>query len=186
VNPPGNITVLRKRGELAAFALECADLALHCAERAQLDRPRSKGTRCVLVWTADALGGRRLGALVPFAAPAFYRGLPLLALKSCAPLLRAGCEHAALHALLEWFRSDGEGAALLVFGSLRRCGPVYRAFAEVARQREQLVLAATAADGSRTLLVSDRKWNELNTATLPLLRWAKRSTASLVYGGLDL
>ena len=185
MDPAGNVTVLRKRSELAAFAIDCADLALHCAERSQLDQPRCEGTRCVLVWTG-ARDGRRLGALIPFAAPAFYRGLPLLALKSCTPLLRAGCEQATLHALLEWFRSDGEGAALLVFRSLRRGGPVYRAFAEVARQREQLVLAATAPDGSRTLLVSDRRWNELNTATLPLLRWAKRSTASLVYGGLDL
>jgi hypothetical protein len=185
VDSAGNVTVLHKRSELAAFALECADLALNCAERSRLDQPRSQGTRCVLLWTG-ARGARRLGGLVPFDAPSFYRGLPLLALRSCAPLLRSGCEQPALHALLEWFRADGEGAALLVFRSLKRGGPVYRAFAEVARQREQLVLAATAADGSRTLLVSDRKWNELSTATLPLLRWAKRSTASLVYGSLDL
>lgn len=179
------VTVLRKRSDLAALAVECADLALHCAERPRLDQPRHQGMRCVLVWTGGR-GERRLSGLVPFGAPAFYRGLPLLALKSCAPLLRAGCEQASLHALLEWFRSDGEGAALLVFRALKRGGPVYRAFAEVARQREQLVLTAAGPDGSRTLLVADRKWNELTTATLPLLRWAKRSTASLVYGSLDL
>jgi hypothetical protein len=185
VDPAGNVTVLRKRSELGAFALECADLALHCAERSHIEQARREGMRCVLLWTG-APGARRLGGLVPFGAPAFYRGLPLLALRSCAPLLRAGCERAALHALLEWFRADGEGAALLVFRSLKRGGPVYRAFAEVAREREQLVLAATAADGSRTLLVSDRSWNELSTATLPLLRWAKRGAASVVFGSLDL
>ena len=180
-----DVTVLRKRSDLAGFAGQCADLALHCAERSLLDPPLHEGTRCVLVWTGGR-GERRLSGLVPFGAPAFYRGLPLLALKSCAPLLRAGCEQASLHALLEWFRSDGEGAALLVFRELKRGGPVYRAFVEVARQRDQLVLAAPGPDGSRTLLIADRKWNELTTATLPLLRWAERSMASLVYGSLDL
>jgi len=180
-----DVTVLRKRSDLAAFARECADLALHCAERSPFHQPRHEGTRCVLVWTGRH-GERRLSGLVPFGAPAFYRGLPLLALKSSAPLLRADCEQAALHALLEWFRSDGEGAALLVFRELKRGGPVYRAFAEVARQREQLVLATPAPDGSRTLLVADRKWDELTTSTLPILRWAKRGVASLLYGSLDL
>ena len=185
MDPASDVTVLRNRGELAAFAVECADLALHCAERSRLDQARREGTRCVLLWKGPR-GARRLAGLVPFAAPSFYRGLPLLALKSCAPLLRSGCEQGALHALLEWFRADGEGAALLVFRALSRNGAVYRALAEVARQRGQLVLAATAADGSRTLLVSDRGWNELSTATLPLLRWAKRGAASLVHGTLDL
>jgi len=156
VDHAGDVTVLRRSGELT-----------------------------VLLWTAPS-GARRLAGMVPFGAPSFYRGLPLLALQSCAPILRSGCEQGALHALLEWFRADGEGAALLVFRALARNGAVYRALAEVARQREQLVLAATAADGSRTLLVSDRKWNELSTATLPLLRWAKRGTARLLYGSLDL
>jgi hypothetical protein len=185
VDPGSNVTVLRNRGELAAFALECADLALHCAGGSRLDQARREGTRCVLLWNGPR-GARRLAGLVPFAAPSFYRGLPLLALKSRAPLLRSGCEEGALHALLEWFRADGEGAALLVFRALPRNGAVYRALAEVARQRGQLVLAATAADGSRTLLVSDRRWNELSTATLPLMRWAKRGAASLVYGTLNL
>ena len=179
------MVVLRHRSELSAVATDCADLALHCAERSRLDQPRREGTRCVLVWTG-ARGRGKLGALIPFGAPAMYRHLPLVALRSCTPLLRRGWEQAALHALLDWFRADGEGAALLEFRGLARGGPVEAAFAEVARQREQLVLAATAADGSRTLLVSDRRWNELSTATLPLLRWAKRSTASLVYGSLDL
>jgi hypothetical protein len=185
VDPVSDVTVLRSRGELGAFAVECADLALHSAERSRLDQARREGTRCVLLWNGPR-GARRLAGLVPFAAPSFYRGLPLLALKSRAPLLRSGCEQGALHALLAWFRADGEGAALLVFRALSRNGAVYRALVEVARQREQLVLAATAADGSRTLLVSDRRWNELSTATLPLLRWAKRGTASLVFGSLDL
>ena len=146
---------------------------------------RRSGELTVLLWAGPG-GARRLAGMVPFDAPSFYRGLPLLALQSRAPILRSGCEQGALHALLEWFRADGEGAALLVFRALARNGAVYRALAEVARQREQLVLAATAADGSRTLLVSDRKWNELSTATLPLLRWAKRGTARLLYGSLDL
>jgi hypothetical protein len=138
----------------------------------------------VLVWTG-ARGRGKLGALVPFGAPALYRGLPLVVLRSCAPLLRLGWEQAALHALLDWFRADGEGAALLEFRGFAQGGPVELAFAEVVRQREQLVLATAAADGSRTLLVADRKWGELSAGAPPLLRWAKRSAASLLYGKLD-
>ena len=178
------VKVLRSRSELAAVADECVDLALHGAEPSPLDQPRHKGTRCVLVWI-DRRGGRKLGALFPFGGPGFYRGLPLLSLSSGTPLVRAGWERPCLHALLEWFRQDGEGAALLEFRALSRGGPIYRAFAEVARQREQLVLAATAADGSRTLLVSDRTWGERTSATLPLARWTKRAVARVVYGQLD-
>ena len=177
--------MLRKRAELAAVAAECADLALHCAEPSRLDQPRHEGTRCVLVWI-DAQGARRLGALFPFGGPSFYRGLPLLVLSSGTPLVRAGWERACLHALFEWFRRDGEGAALLEFRALARHGPIYRALAEVARLREQLVLAATGADDSRTLLMGDRRWGELTMSRLPLLRRAKRSAASVVYGQLDL
>jgi hypothetical protein len=87
-----------------------------------------------------------------------------------------------LHALLDWFRDDGEGAALLEFARLKIGGPVYRAFAEVAREREQLVFATSAAEGRRSLLVADCAWQELAVSTLPLLRWAKRRAASVVYG----
>ena len=181
-----SVAVLRLRSELSAVAADCADLALHCAERSRLEQPRRAGTRCVLVWTG-ARGRGKLGALIPFGAPAPYRDLPLVALRSrTPPLLRRGWEQAALHALLDWFRADGEGAALLEFRGLARGGPVEAAFAEVARQREQLVLATAVADGSRTLLVADRKWSELTAGTQPLLRWAKRSAASLLYGRLDL
>ena len=100
-------------------------------------------------------------------------------------LATADLEEAKL-ALLDWFRSDGEGATLLEFRGLARGGPVEAAFAEVARQREQLVLATAAPDGSVTLLVADRKWSELTASTQPLLRWAKRSAASMLYGRLDL
>jgi hypothetical protein len=179
------VSVLRKRSDLAAIAGECVDLALHCAEPSRLDQPRRTGMRCVLVWV-DLHGMRKLGALFPFGAPSFYRGLPLLALSSCSPLLRKGWERTCLHALFEWFRQDGEGAALLEFRALARGGPVYRAFAEVARRRDQLVLSRTAADGSRTLLIGDRSWGELTTSALPLLRWAKRSAASVVHGQLHL
>jgi hypothetical protein len=180
-----SIAVVRRRSELSAVGADCADLALHCVERSRLDQPRRKGTRCVLVWTG-ARGRGKLGALIPFGAPAVYQGLPLVALKSCTPLLRRGWEQAALHALLEWFHSDGEGATLLEFRGLARGGPVEAAFAEVARQREQLVLATAAPDGSVTLLVADRKWSELTASTQPLLRWARRSAASMLYGRLDL
>jgi len=47
------------------------------------------------------------------------------------------------------------------------------------------VLATAARDGSRTLLVADRKWSEPTAGTQPLLRWAKRSAASMLYGRLD-
>ena len=181
-----SVTVLRRRSELSAIAGECADLALHSAERSRLDRPRRReGTRCVLIWTG-AQGRGRLGALVPFAAPGPYRGLPLVALTSCTPLLRVGWEEASLHALLDWFRADGEGAVLLEFRGLARGGPVYHAFAEVTRQREQLVMATAAADGSCTLLVTDRTWSGPTGAAPPLLRWAKRGAASVIYGRLDL
>lgn len=180
-----SVTVLRERSKLSSVAAACADLALHCTEGSPLDQPRHADTRCVLVWTG-AQGRGKLGALIPFGAPALYRGLPLVALRSCAPLLRQGWEQAALHALLDWFGADGEGAALLEFRGLARGGPVEFAFAEVARQREQLVLATAAADGSRTLLVADRKWSELTTNPQPLLRWAKRGAASMLYGRLDL
>ena len=174
------VTVLRERSELSAVAGECADLALHCVEVSSLAQYRYEGTRCVLVWL-QMDGARKLGALFPFGAPSLYRELPLLALKSPTPLLRNGWAQAALHALLDWFREDGEGAALLEFRALALGGPVYRAFVEVARQREQLVLATTNTDGSRTLLVGDRTWGELTTSSLPLMRWAKRNAASLVY-----
>jgi len=178
-----SVTVLRRRSELSAVAADCADLALHCAENSRLEQPRHEGTRCALVWTG-ARGRGKLAALIPFGAPALYQGLPLVALRSCTPLLRLGWEQAALHALLDWFRADGEGAALLEFRGLARGGPVEAAFAEVARQREQLVLATAAADDACTLLVTDRKWSDLAESAPPLLRWAKRSAASMLYGRL--
>jgi hypothetical protein len=177
-----SVSVLRKRSDLGAVALECADLALHCVEPCALDQPREQGTRCVLVWI-EMHGAPKLGALFPFGGPALYRGLPLVALRSPTPLLRTGWAQAAVHALLDWFRHDGEGAALLEFRALARGGPVYRAFAEVARQREQRIMASTAANGSCTLLVGDGAWDELRLATLPPLRWAKRSVANAVYAG---
>src|SRR3954469_24507971 len=82
-----SVAVLRQRSELSALAADCADLALHCAERSPLDQPRHEGTRCVLVWTG-ARGRGQLGALIPFGAPVVYQGLPLVALRSCTPLLR--------------------------------------------------------------------------------------------------
>jgi hypothetical protein len=173
------VTVVRKRSDLSPIVAACAELALHCVETSSLAQYRYEGTRCVLVWDC----ARRLDGLFPFGAPGLYRDLPLVALRSPTPLLRAGRAHAALNALLDWFREDGEGAALLEFRAIRCDGPVYRAFADVAREREQLVLARSAPDGSRTLIVSDRRWNELTTSALPLMRWAKRAAASLVYGG---
>jgi hypothetical protein len=180
MTPGLNVAVLRERSALSPIALACADLALHCTEHSRLDQPRREGTRIVLVWSETELRG-----LFAFSAPAPYRELPLVALRAPTPLLRKGFEQQALHALLDWFRRDGEGAALLEIRALARGGPVYRAFAEVAREREQHVLAATAADGSCTLLVGDRAWNELDTSRLPLARWAKRAAASVVYGSLD-
>ena len=169
------VELLRRRSELSEFALQCADLALNCVERSRLDQFRSEGTRCLLVW----LDGR-LGGLFPFGAPAPYLGLPLLAMRSPTPLLRSGCAHACVHALLDWFRRDGEGAALLELRGLAVGGPVYRSFADVAREREQLVLCASEAQ-TCTLLVGDRAWDELSSASLPLSRWAKLGAASVLY-----
>jgi hypothetical protein len=180
-----SVSVLRQRSDLSAIAAECADLALHCAEPSRLDQPRHEGTRCVLVWTGAQSRGR-LGALVAFGAPAPYRGLPLVALRAGTPLLRTGWERRSVEALLDWFHADGEGAALLEFRGLARDGAVYRAFAEVARRREQLVMAASAPHGACTLLVLDRAWGAPATTSPPLLRWARRGAASVVYGRLDL
>ena len=173
------VDVLRRRSELSEAVLQCADLALNCIEVSRLDQFRCEGTRCVLVW----LGGR-LGGLFPFGAPAPYRGLPLLAMRSPTPLLRSGGAHACVHALLDWFWRDGEGAALLEIRALRVGGPVYRTFADVAREREQLVLCAAEPDATCTLLVGDRAWDELSAASLPLSRWAKLGAASLVYSAI--
>lgn len=172
------VTVLRARSELSALALECAELALNSLEPVRLDRRRAEGTRCVLV----RLGGR-LSALFPFGAPTLYNDLPLVVLRSPAPLLRRGCGEAAVHAVLDWFRSDGEGAALLEIRALEPGGPVYRAFAEVAREREQLVLSCAGPRGTRTLLLGDRRWSELTMSALPVSRWAKRAAASMLYAG---
>lgn len=148
-----------------------------------------EGLRFVLVWLDDgARGTRELGALFPFHGPGLHKGLPVVALhsychagsQSCAPLLRRGFAHDCLHALLDWFAADGEGAALLEFRALACGGPVYGALAQVTRERGQLVLA-TATGGSRqTLLVGEGPWGELGVTGLPILRWAKRSVASLV------
>jgi hypothetical protein len=174
------VDVLRRRSELSEVVLQCAELAFDCIETSRLEQFRCEGTRCVLVWLRHG-EERSLGALFPFGAPARYRGLPLLAMRSPTPLLRPGRAHACVHALLDWFRRDGEGAALLEIRGLAIGGPVYRVFADVAREREQLVLCATEAGGTCTLLVGDRAWDELTVSTLPLSRWAKLGAASLVY-----
>ena len=188
------VTVLRDRTHLAAVACEWEDLALNALEPNAFYRPGAllpalgagEAIRFVLVWI-DA--ERKLGALFPFRAPALYKGLPIVALKShrhalqrlCTPLVRAGWAHPCLHALLDWFRGDGEGASLLELRSLATDGAVCRAFAEVARERNQMVLATRAGDCSQTLLVSEGAWGELAISTLPLLRWAKRSVANALH-----
>lgn len=180
------VEVLRRRSELSAAALQCADLALNCVEPSRLGRYRFQDARCVVVWVGEP-AAPLLGAVFPFGAPAPFHGLPLVALKSPPPLLRRGWTHACVEALFDWFRRDGEGAALLEIRGVRRAGGVYQAFAEVARRREQLVLCAAAPEKtSCTLLVGDRAWDELTMASLPLSRWAKRAAASLLYGGAVL
>jgi hypothetical protein len=175
------VDVLRRRSELSEVALQCADLAFDCIETSRLDQFRCEGTRCVLIW-CDHADKRRLGALFPFGAPAPYRGLPLLAMRSPTPLLRTARAHACVHALLDWFRRDGEGAALLEIRGLAVNGPVYRVFADVAREREQLVLCANESRRTCSLLLGDRAWDQLAMSTLPLSRWAKLGAASVVYG----
>jgi hypothetical protein len=191
------VRVLRDRINLAAVTREWEDLALNALEPNAFYRPSAvlptlqgpaltEGVRFVLIWIE---AGNRLGALFPFRGPALYKGLPIVALKShrqalqrlCTPLVRAGWAHACFHALLEWFRRDGEGASLLELRSLATDGAVCRAFAEVARERNQMVLASRVSERSQTLLVSDGAWGELAISTLPLLRWAKRGVAQLLY-----
>jgi hypothetical protein len=193
-----SVTVVRDRINLAAIMSQWQDLALHAVEPNRFYGPaallpalalQDKAIRFLFVWMDDAARkARTLGGLFPFQAPALYRGLPVVALRShrqaqqwrCTPLIRQGCAHACIHAMLDWFRSDGEGASLLEFRSLASDGPVYRAFAEVARERSQMVLASASTDGI-ALLVGDGPWGELAVSGLPLLRWAKRSVASALY-----
>jgi hypothetical protein len=191
------VRVLRDRINLAAVTREWEDLALNALEPNAYYRPGAllsalevyaptEDIRFVLVWI-DA--GRRLGALFPFRGPALYKGLPIVGLKShrqprqrlCTPLVRAGWEHQCFHALLEWFRRDGEGASLLELRSIATGGAVCRAFAEVARERNQIVFATRASERSQTLLVNDGAWGELAISALPLLRWAKRGVAQVLY-----
>jgi hypothetical protein len=191
------VRVLRDRINLAAVRREWEDLALNALEPNAFYRPGallsaleahapSEGIRFVLVWIDS---GRRLGAVFPFRGPALYKGLPIVALKShrqalqrlCTPLVRAECAHECFRALLEWFRRDGEGASLLELRALATDGAVCRAFADVARERNQMVLATRVSERSQTLLVSDGAWGELAMSTLPLLRWAKRSVANALY-----
>ena len=191
------VMVLRDGINLAAVAREWEDLSLNALEPNAFYRPGAvlptleghaltEGLRFVLIWIE---AGHRLGALFPFRGPALYQGLPIVALKShrqarqrlCTPLVRAGWAHECFHALLEWFRRDGEGASLLELRSLPTDGAVCRAFADVARERNQMVLAMRASEHSQTLLVSDGAWGELALSTLPLLRWAKRGVAQVLY-----
>jgi hypothetical protein len=189
------VTVFRDRINLAAVADEWDDLARHAVEvnpayepaqllRALRRQPAGEGVRFVLVWLDGAHGRRQLGALFPFQGPLLHRGLPLVALRSWCqhgtPLVRQGFAHECLHALLDWFAEDGEGAALLELRSLACDGAVYRAFADVARARGQMVLSTRAGVRRRNLLIGDGPWGELGMTGLPLLRWAKRSVASLV------
>lgn len=191
------VRVLRDEITLAAVTREWEDLALNALEPNAFYRPgallpalqahaATEGIRFVLVWI-DA--GRRLGALFPFRGPALYEGLPIVALtsyrqavqRSCTPLVRAGWAHHCFGALLEWFRRDGEGASLLELRLLATDGAVCRAFAEVARERNQMVFATRTSKRSQTLLVSDGAWDELTMSSLPLLRWAKRSVANVLH-----
>ena len=169
------LTVLRDRAGLAAVASECEDLARHALERVALHR--RDDTRFALAW----MDARRLGAVFPLGASALYRGLPIVALAAGTPLVRAGCARESFAALLDWFRRDGEGAALLVLGPLRRNGPVERAFADVSRERDQMVLATDSTPKTFTLLVGDGEWGELALTALPTMRWAKRRVSNLVY-----
>ena len=167
------VTILRDRAGLAAVARECEDLSRNALERVVLRR--RDDARFLLVRTR----AHRLGALFPLRGPMPYKGLPIVALHAGTPLVRAGCARECFKTLLDWFRNDGEGAALLVLGPLRANGPIDRAFAHVARERDQMVLAS--GNGARTLLVGDGEWSELALTALPPLRWAKRRVSNLIY-----
>jgi hypothetical protein len=169
------LTVLRDRAGLAAVASECEDLGRHALERIALHCRDDR--RFALVWMEQG----KLGAVFPLEGPMLYRGLPIVALSAGAPLMRAGWARQSFNALLDWFRGDGEGAALLVLGPLRRNGPIHRAFADVARERNHMVLATDSTSQSRTLLVGDGEWGELALTALPLMRWAKRRLSTVVH-----
>ena len=167
---------------------ECADLALHCAEPSRLDQPRQAGGRAAPSSGSTCTACASSGALFPFSAPSFYRGLPLLALSSCTPLLRKGFERRLPAGVPGVAREDGEGAALLGFRGLARGGPVYRALAEVARRARAARARRPRGRTARARCsCADRG---VERAQRPrryrLLRWAKRGAASLVHGTLDL
>jgi len=194
------VSVVRDRSDLMPLVAQWLELSQRALElspyyrpapllrRLRLRRGRQE-LRYVLVWDNE-----RLAALFPFRGPALYRGLPVVALtlehdedqRLCTPLVRDDCARECFHALLDWFRDDGEGASLLELRALPAQGAVYRAFADVARERNQVVLSTQSdawSDGSSvTLLVSEGAWGELAMSTLPLLRWAKRGVTSALYG----
>ena len=192
------VTVVRDSASLEAVADEWRDLALNAIEPNSAYEPdtllpalrelgASEGIRFVLVWVQEMAQGRReLGALFPFRGPVLYRELPVVTLRPyqqlkqrfCTPLLREGCARECMHALLDWFRNDGEGATLLEFRALAGRAPVYRVLAEVAQERNQLVLATRADGRASTLLVGEGSWDELVVSAMPLTRWAKRSVAA--------
>ena len=192
---PFTVTVARERAELLAIVPQWLHLAQHALEpnasyrpAALLRRLRTEGqheVRFILMWA-----GARLVALFPFRGPALYRGLPVVALtlerdatqRYCTPLVRSGCARDCFRALLQWFHDDGEGASLLELRALRRDDAVVRAFADVAGERSQVVLAMQDEPHSVTLLVGEGAWGELAMSTLPMLRWAKRGVARALYG----
>jgi hypothetical protein len=100
-----------------------------------------------MVWVGEG-PLRRLGALVPLHAPAWYKNLPLPVLRSfryggwplCTPLVRAGCARTCLQALLDWFADHGE-APMLELSHFPRDGVLYRTLADLLHEREQMALA---------------------------------------------
>ncbi len=154
------ITVVRDRINLAAFVPQWEDLATHALEPNPLYEhwmllpaleglAPGEGIRCVLVWIDGREGQRTLGGLFPLQPPAWYKGLPVGVLKSfrhahwpiCTPLVRAGTARLCLHALLDWFSRDGEGASLLELTNFPREGELYRVMAQVLHEREQMAVA---------------------------------------------
>jgi hypothetical protein len=149
-----SVTVLRRRSELSAVAADCADLALHCAENSRLDQPAPRGhaLRARVDRSARPRQARRADSRS--ALPRLYQGLPLVALsharRSCAS---AGSRGAARAARLVP-RGRRRRRAARIPAVLRAADRSRPAFAEVARQREQLVLATAAPTAPCTLLVA--------------------------------
>lgn len=93
-----------------------------------------RGFRLVTVWE-----GERLDAVLPLERSRGFKGLPVALLSSwrhrhcllCTPLVRSEGAAQTLAALIEWLRTDGDGASIVGFQYIPSDGPFNRVLGSV-------------------------------------------------------